>query len=142
MQKELTKAEMDVMMVVWRRGTTTVHGILESMADPKPAYNTVATVLRVLERKGFVGRKTVGRVHEFEPKVLREAYAAQVMDGVLGNFFGGSVVQMVSFFAEKENISANEFDQILAILKGAKNECKNDEKREYEKPKKARLWIK
>ncbi len=132
----MTRAEMDVMKILWEGNGMTVHDILDAMTEPRPAYTTVATVLKILEKKGFVGRNVVGRTHEFRPKVARETYAGRVMNNVLGNFFGGSVVQMMSFFAQNESISMADFDAIMGILEDAKNEEATSEN-----SKKTRLWI-
>ena len=108
--QELTRAELEIMQVLWNRGAAVVHGILDEMDEPKPAYNTVSTIVRILEKKGFVAHKAYGKTH----------YARRYMDTVLNNFFGGSVSRLVSFFSEHKAISLEETDAILDMLKNRK----------------------
>jgi len=96
------------------------HGILDEMDEPKPAYNTVSTIVRILEKKGFVAHKAYGKTHEYYPVVSKDDYARRYMDTVLNNFFGGSVSRLVSFFSEHKAISLEETDAILDMLKNRK----------------------
>ncbi len=114
--RELTRAELEVMQIMWSREKVLVHDILDSMDEPKPAYNTVSTIVRILEKKGFVSHKSYGKTYEYFPLVSKKEYTQQYMKGVLKNFFGGSVSSMVSFFASDRSISAEETDEILDIL--------------------------
>lgn len=118
--KELTKAELEIMQIVWAKGKVLVHDILDSMDEPKPAYNTVSTIVRILEKKGFVSHKSYGKTYEYYPIVNKKEYTHQYMKGVLNNFFGGSVSSLVSFFASDKSISAKETDEILDILNGSR----------------------
>ena len=122
--QELTRAELEIMQILWQKGRALVHDILDAMPEPRPAYNTVSTIVRILEQKGFVGHTAYGRTHEYHPLIGREEYTEQYMTGVLGNFFDGSLVQMVSFLSRRENISTKEFDSIIEILKQVKKEVK------------------
>lgn len=115
-QPELTRAELEIMQVIWGKGKVLVHDILSEMSEPKPAYNTVSTVVRILEKKGYVGHKAYGKTHEYFPLVEREEYTNGYMNSVLNNFFGGSVSRMMSFFTRNEKISLSEADEILKIL--------------------------
>jgi predicted transcriptional regulator len=121
--QELTRAELEIMQILWRKEGAFVGDILDEMPEPKPAYNTVSTVVRILEQKGFVGHTAYGRTHRYHPLVGREEYTEQYMTGVLGNFFGGSPVQMVSFLGRRENISVKELDSIIGILQQLKDEA-------------------
>lgn len=118
--KELTKAELEIMQIVWAKGKVLVHDILDSMDEPKPAYNTVSTIVRILEKKGFVSHKSYGKTYEYYPIVNKKEYTHQYMKGVLNNFFEGSVSSLVSFFASDKSISAKETDEILDILNGSR----------------------
>lgn len=119
--QELTRAELEIMQILWEKRKALVHDILDDMPQPKPAYNTVSTIVRILEKKGFVGHTAYGKTHEYYPLVGREEYTERYMNGVLGNFFDGSLVQMVSFFTRRENVSAEDFEQIIGILEQVKN---------------------
>lgn len=114
--QELTRAELEIMQVLWARGAVVIHDILDEMEKPKPAYNTVSTIVRILEKKGFVSHKAYGKTHEYFPLVAKEDYARRYMDGVLKNFFGGSLSRLVSFFSEQKAISLEETDAILRML--------------------------
>ena len=114
--QELTRAELEIMQVLWARGAVVIPDIPDEMEEPKPAYNTVSTIVRILEKKGFVSHKAYGKTHEYFPLVAKEDYARRYMDGVLKNFFGGSLSRLVSFFSEQKAISLEETDAILRML--------------------------
>lgn len=116
-QQELTKAELELMQVIWDKEKVLVHDILDVLPEPKPAYNTVSTIVRILEQKGFVGHKAYGRTYEYFPLVSKEAYTQRYMTTVLDNFFEGSLSRLVSFFSEQESIPAGEVNEILKMLK-------------------------
>ncbi len=119
-RQELTKAELEIMQVIWKRGKVLVHDILDEMSEPKPAYNTVSTIVRILESKGFVSHKAYGRTYEYFPLVPKDEYTGSYMRTVLNNFFDGSVSRMVNFFSSQQSISTEETDEILRILKSGK----------------------
>ena len=116
-QQELTKAELELMQVIWDKEKVLVHDIRDVLPEPKPAYNTVSTIVRILEQKGFVGHKAYGRTYEYFPLVSKEAYTQRYMTTVLDNFFDGSLSRLVSFFSEQESIPAGEVNEILNMLK-------------------------
>lgn len=118
--QELTRAELEIMQVLWAKGAVVVHDILDEMDEPKPAYNTVSTIVRILEKKGFASHKAYGKTHEYYPLISKDDYARRYMDTVLNNFFGGSVSRLVSFFSENKAISLEETDAILDMLKKRK----------------------
>ena len=115
--QELTRAELEIMQILWDRGSGFVNDILEALPDPKPAYNTVSTVVRILEKKGFVDHKAYGKSHEYYPIVDRDSYTQGFMLSVLNNFFGGSASRMVSFLSSNRSISMEEADEIMKLLK-------------------------
>ncbi len=95
-----------------------VHDILAELPEPKPAYNTVSTIVRILENKRFVSHKAYGRTYEYFPIVGKEEYTNTYMRTVLDNFFEGSVSRMVNFFSAQKSLSLEEADEILKILSG------------------------
>ncbi|PIQ20934.1 MAG: CopY family transcriptional repressor, partial [Cytophagales bacterium CG18_big_fil_WC_8_21_14_2_50_42_9] len=111
--KELTKAEEQVMQVLWDLDKGFVKDILAQLPEPKPAYNTVSTLIRILEKKGFVGYQAYGKTHEYYPLISKEKYTRQFLKNFVGNYFGGSYRQLVSFFAKEENMDLKELDQLL-----------------------------
>lgn len=118
--QELTKAELEIMQVLWKKGKVLVHGIRDELPEPKPAYNTVSTIVRILESKGFVSHKAYGRTYEYFPLVSKDEYTGTYMRTVLDNFFDGSLSRMVNFFSSRESISVEDADQILKILNKGK----------------------
>lgn len=118
--QELTKAELEIMQVIWQKEKVLVHDVLAELPEPKPAYNTVSTIVRILEKKGFVSHKAYGRTYEYFPIVGKEEYTNIYMHTVLDNFFEGSLSRMVNFFSAQKSISLEETDEILKILNGDK----------------------
>ena len=114
--RELTKAELQIMQVLWKKERAFVNEIREEMSDPRPAYNTISTVLRVLVEKEFVSYQSYGKTYQYFPLVNREDYMERYMSGVVNNFFSGSVKAVVSFLARKEKLSSDEIDEIIDIL--------------------------
>ena len=117
---ELTRAEEEVMLLLWQRERAFVKDLLEDFADPKPAYNTVSTILRILEEKGIVSHNAYGRAHEYFPIVSREDYKSGRMKELVRNYFGNSLQEMVSFFTRKEKLSVKEIDELMELLKAEK----------------------
>lgn len=118
--QELTRAELEIMQILWNREVGFVNDILEDMPHPKPAYNTVSTIVRILEKKGFVGHRSYGKSHEYYPIVDRDTYTGGFMSSVLNNFFGGSASRMMSFLSNNNSISVEEVDEILNLLNDKK----------------------
>lgn len=114
--QELTPAELEIMQILWDRESAFVNDILAELPDPKPAYNTVSTIVRILEQKGYLAHKAYGRSHEYYPIIDRDSYTKDFMVNVLNNFFGGSASRMVSFLSSNESISLEETDEILKLL--------------------------
>lgn len=112
----LTRGEEEIMQILWQLGTATVNEIIGCTAEPHPKYTTVATFLKILENKGFVGRTAEGKSHRYHPVLAKEEYAQTVVSSMLTNYFGGSLSQMVSFFSERENLPVEELDELLALL--------------------------
>lgn len=117
---ELTRGEEEIMQILWRLGDAVVNEIIARTKEPHPKYTTVATFLKILENKGFVGHTPEGKSHRYHPLVSREDYARGVMSSVLSSYFDGSLAQMVSFFSRHEDISVKEMDEILAIMQNAR----------------------
>jgi len=119
--KELTKAEEQVMQILWRLGKVFVKDIIEQMPDPKPAYNTVSTIVRILETKGFVDHKAYGKTHEYFPIIGREKYTKYYLNNMIKGYFDGSFQNLVSFFAKENKLDASEIDRLLKELKEDKS---------------------
>jgi predicted transcriptional regulator len=119
--KELTKAEEQVMQYLWEIGRGFVKDILEKYPDPKPNYNTVSTVVRVLEQKEFIGHKQYGNTHEYFPLISQEEYSQFAVKKVMNQYFGGSLKSLVSFFVKKNEIDTTELNEILKMIEENKN---------------------
>jgi BlaI family penicillinase repressor len=115
--KELTRAEEEIMQILWQLQGGFVKEVIEKLPEPKPAYNTVSTIVRILEQKGFVDHEPHGKSFRYFPIVSKSEYSKQFMKGFVGRFFSGSYQQMVSFFANHDDMSMQEIEEVLAQLK-------------------------
>lgn len=120
--RELTRAEEQIMQILWSIEKGFVKDILAKMEEPKPAYNTVSTIVRILERKGFVKHKTYGKSHEYHPIVSKDAYRSFSIKNLLSGYFGGSFSRLASFFAKDENLDINELEKLMDEVKNDVNE--------------------
>jgi BlaI family transcriptional regulator, penicillinase repressor len=118
--KELTRAEDQVMQILWTLQKGFVKDIIEHMPDPKPAYNTVSTIVRILETKGFVGHKAYGKTHEYHPLVTKERYTKFYLNNMIKGYFNGSFQNLVSFFAKEHKMNAGDIEKLLRELKNDK----------------------
>ena len=113
---QLTRAEEEVMQILWKIEKGMVHDLLENFPDPKPAYNTVSTIIRILEQKGFAGHKAYGRTHEYFPVISKAAYTKSSFRGFMANYFGNSYKSLASFFATEEKLSVRELEDIRKTI--------------------------
>jgi predicted transcriptional regulator len=111
--KQLTKAEEDIMQVLWDLKEGNVAAIIEELPLPKPAYNTVSTIVRILENKKFVDYRKKGRGHSYFPLVAKTEYSNQTLNKLMDGYFQGSFKSMVSFFVKKNDISISEMESIM-----------------------------
>jgi len=114
--KELTKAEEQIMQVLWRLEKGFVKDVIDRLPDPKPAYNTVSTIVRILEKKGFVAHNAYGKTHEYFPIVSRDDYKKRFLKSFIKRYFGNSFQEMVSFFASDRDITLREMEEIRELL--------------------------
>lgn len=119
--KELTRAEEQIMQVLWALEKAFVKEVIDELPAPKPAYNTVSTIIRILESKGFVDHEAFGKSHQYFPLVTKEQYKSFATEKLLSNYFSNSVEKMFSFFVKKEKIDLNEADEILKLIEDLKN---------------------
>ncbi len=118
--ERLTTAEEQVMQALWKREKAFVRELLEDMPDPKPAYTTVSTIVRILEQKGFVGHEAFGRSHRYHPLVSLQEYRGRSMDRLLKDYFAGSSKKLLSFFLERKDLDMKDLDELLAELERKK----------------------
>ncbi len=122
MKKELTKAEEQIMQAIWSVEKGFAKDILENLAEPKPAYNTVLTVIRVLVQKGFVKFKTYGKSNEYYATISKEEYSNQKLTSLKKNYFNNSAKELVSFFVKENKMDINDLDELLKAIKSENNE--------------------
>ncbi|ARV06463.1 CopY family transcriptional repressor [Polaribacter sp. SA4-10] len=113
MSKQLTKAEEQIMHLLWDFKEASVKEVIDKLPEPKPAYNTVSTIIRILENKEFVGHKPVGRGFIYYPIVEKEAYSNQRLHKLMNGYFDGSFKSMVSFFVKENKMDVSELESIL-----------------------------
>ncbi|WP_205748808.1 BlaI/MecI/CopY family transcriptional regulator [Emticicia sp. CRIBPO] len=118
--RELTKAEEEIMQVMWDLNTGFVKDVIEKLPDPKPAYNTVSTIIRILEQKGFIDHMPYGKTHQYFPKVTKEEYRKFVTEKLMNGYFENSVGDLVSFFVKQQQIDLKEADEILKMIEEMK----------------------
>ncbi|MCA5004512.1 BlaI/MecI/CopY family transcriptional regulator [Sphingobacterium bovistauri] len=114
--KELTKAEEQIMHELWEMGGGFVKEVIDRLPEPKPAYNTVSTIIRILETKGFVNHEAYGKSHKYIPAISKEDYKKVVADKLLSGYFENSPKQMLSFFLEENKLDVKDLDDILSII--------------------------
>ena len=114
--KELTRAEDQVMQILWSIGRGVVRDIIQ-VPEPKPAYNTVSTIVRILETKGFVDHKAYGKTHQYFPLVTKEKYTRFYLNNMIRGYFNGSFQNLVSFFARDNKLDAADIEKLLSEAK-------------------------
>ena len=119
--KELTSAEEQIMQVIWKLEKGFLKNIMDALPEPKPAYTTVATVIRVLERKKFVSHRTYGKTHEYHPLVAKKEYSRFYFGKFLQNYFGGSFAGLLSFFSKEHDLSLQDMEALLKQMKTNEN---------------------
>lgn len=119
--RELTKAEEQVMLILWEMKEGVVKEVIEKMDPPKPAYNTVSTVIRVLESKGFIDHKAIGSTHTYFPIISEEQYKHFAFDKVMNNYFENNYQSLVSFLVKEKNMDMEELDELIALAEKLKN---------------------
>jgi len=123
--KSLTKAEEQVMQILWDLKEGVVKQVVEKFEEPQPAYTTVATVLKVLEKKGFVAHKKIGNTHLFFPAVSKKEYTKFQFSSLLKDYFNGSFPKLATFFAKENNLGIEELEEMLKITEAELNKEQN-----------------
>jgi BlaI family penicillinase repressor len=118
--KELTRAEDQVMQILWKLGKGFIKDIIEMMPEPKPAYNTVSTIVRILETKGFVDHKAYGKTHEYFPLITKDRYTKFYLNNLIKGYFNGSFENLVSFFAKENKMNTKDLEKLLKEIKNDK----------------------
>jgi len=111
--KELTKAEEQIMQELWTLEKAFVKEIVDKLPEPKPAYNTVSTIIRILEKKGFVDHYAYGKTHQYFPLISKPDYTKSYFKNFLSGYFSNSFQEMVSFFAKEDKMTLSELEEII-----------------------------
>lgn len=115
--KVLTKAEEQIMQAIWNLDKAFLRDIVEELPEPKPHQNTVATILKILIEKEFVGVNVFGRMHQYYPLVSKDAYSESTMKNLVKGYFEGSFSNAVSFMVKENNLSVEDLELLLSQLK-------------------------
>jgi predicted transcriptional regulator len=125
--KELTKAEEQVMQYLWDMEKGFLKDIVEEFPEPRPAYTTISTVIRVLVKKGFIGYNTYGKTHGYFPIVARKIYFRKHVNAMISDHFGGSVVDFASFFTGNKEVDLTELEEIRSLIDDKIREIRKEE---------------
>jgi BlaI family penicillinase repressor len=123
---QLTKAEEQIMQILWEKGEGIVSDIRNTFNDPKPARNTISTIVRILEKKGYVGHRVYGNVHLYYPLISKSDYSKSQLFRLMENYFNNSFPAMASFFAREKDLTLKELEE---LLEDAKKELSKDKRR-------------
>ncbi|MBO9611363.1 MAG: BlaI/MecI/CopY family transcriptional regulator [Dyadobacter sp.] len=119
--RSLTRAEAEIMKILWQLGKAFIKDILAQMNDPKPAYTTVATFVRILEKKGIVAHTAYGNTHEYYPLISEQEYRKYEVQQLVENYFDNSVTNLVSFFMKEDNLKKSDLDDLAAFIEKNKS---------------------
>ena len=122
--EQLTQTEERIMQVLWKLKSAFVKDVIAELPEPKPPYNTVSSVIRLLEKKGFVSHKAYGKTYEYFPTIKKKDYSKLTFKKMLGGYFENSYKSLVSFIVEEESLSDNEIqelEKLIAEKKAARN---------------------
>jgi len=114
--EKLTNKEEEIMRVLWKLKQAFVKEVVAELPEPKPHYNTISTVIRNMEEKGFIGHNAFGKTHQYYPIVSKEAYKKTFMHKTIQHYFEDSYKNVVSFFAKEDKISVSELKEIISII--------------------------
>ena len=114
--EELTKAQEEILLVLWDIQEGAVADVVEKLPEPKPAYTTVATVIKVLEKKNYVGHRKYGNIHVYYPVVTKKAYAKHVLKHAYKGLFNNSLNQLVSFFVKEKDVPVSELEELKKMI--------------------------
>ena len=120
MSKRLTKAEEEIMQIIWSKGRVLVSDILDELRDPRPPHSSISSIVRILEKKGFVDHKAYGRTYEYFPTVAKEEYSKHSIRNFIADYFGGNANSLVSFLVKENDLSIKELTQLAEQLKSSK----------------------
>jgi predicted transcriptional regulator len=119
--KKLTEREEQLMQVVWQTDGAFIRDIVEALPDPKPHYNTVATIVKILVKKGFLKTEKLGNTDRYSALIPKEAYREDHMEDIKEKYFGNSFTKMMTHFAKQEKLSEKEVEELIALIQSKKH---------------------
>jgi predicted transcriptional regulator len=117
---KLAKREEQIMQVFWDLKRAFIRDVIPYLPNPKPHYNSVATIVKILEEKGFLNHETVGNIYSYFPVITRDEYQKHAMKDIVSQYFNNSYPSMLAFFAKEQNLTEEELKEILQIIKSKK----------------------
>ncbi len=120
--KTLTKVEEQIMQIIWNLDRCLVRDIIDQLDEPKPPHSTISSVVRILEKKGFVNHKAYGRTYEYFPTISKEEYSKSSIKDLAQNYFGGSMSKLVSFLVKEEEMDLKDLNEMIKKLDDSKDE--------------------
>ncbi len=123
----LTKAEEQVMQILWDKKEGFVKDLRQQFPEPRPAYNTVSTIIRILEKKGFVDHRSFGKSHQYYPVVSRDLYRTERFSRLMKDYFSNSMKQVLSHFGKSDSLNMKEVDEIIKMMEEIKQKAGNNE---------------
>ncbi len=126
MIKRLTKAEEEIMLILWKLGESTIREVRTELSEPQTPYTTVSTVVRVLEKKEFVGHKAVGTTYLYYPLVPKKEYLKGYLSGIVSNYFDGSPTRLAAFFARENDLDMGDLTEIMSDIESELKESEDD----------------
>jgi BlaI family penicillinase repressor len=127
MTKRLTKAEEEIMLVLWKIGEATIREVMNELDEPETPYTTISTVVRVLEKKQFVGHKAVGTTYLYRPLLNKKDYLKGYISGIVTNYFDGSFTRMAAFFAKENDMGLVDLHDLIGDIETELKENQNHE---------------
>jgi len=118
--EKLTRQEEKTMLSLWKIGKGFAKDVLENFPDNAPHYNTISSLIRSLEAKGYVGHKVYGNTYEYYPLISKEEYTSQFLSNFIGNYFEDSYKEIVSFFAQEQKLSVDDLKEIISLIENRK----------------------
>ena len=117
---KLAKREEQIMQAFWELGKAFIRDVIPHLPNPKPHYNSVATIVKILEEKGFLDHEVVGNMYQYFPLISKEAYQKHALKDIVSQYFDNSYPRMLAFFAKEQELSEAELDEILNLIKAGK----------------------
>ena len=124
--EKLTRTEEKVMQIMWQIKEGVVHDIIDQLPDPKPPYNTISSLVRLLETKGYIDHKAFGRTYVYFPKVTKTEYRKSTFNSFIKDYFEGKVENVVSFMVNEKKISKDDLEELMQFIEDKNNENKTE----------------